>query len=612
MAAAPGAARTALAVAIWVGVAALVLSLSIFPLSNYDTWWHLEAGEYIATEHAIPVRDVFSFTAEGARWISHEWLFELLAYLFHSATGFNGLILAKAALVLASFAALYVLFRRLGVGAAAAGAVLVPVAFMTTYMAYERPHIVTQLFAALFLLALLTYKHRPDLRSPGRLLLALLPLQVVWANSHAGMILGPILVGLFVAGEALQAFLAPRLKWLAPDVLNPRELGFLALAVVLLVAVSLVNPSFHHLLFYTGMIAGDPVFKQAIREWQPTINFGLNSDVTVIFWPFLAVGALSFLATLRRLQLSHVLLYAATGAAAISAIRNVALFALVGAPLVAINLHALSRGDEGRRRLRGVVAAAAVAAVALACVALVFTRGTRVSGTYRHPGLGVAERMFPGPAADFLEQNPVQGQVFNSMELGGYLIWRWYPARKVFVDGRLDVYGRELFDVYAATLRSQADPDAVARRFDIGCFLISQPNRDAASAPWYLGRTLARNPGWALVFWDDRTLLFVRNTAAHRALIERKAYRAIVPMMLGYATAPGTDRNALLAEAQRASRESPGPLTLMLLGQAYLDTGRPDKAREAYEQVLALDADNEPARAALERLVAIPYPVLPR
>ena len=111
----------------------------------------------------------------------------------------------------------------------------------------------------------------------------------------------------------------------------------------------------------------------------------------------------------------------------------------------------------------------------LAAIVAVGVRGVRVAGSFRRPALGVAEDNFPVRAARFMTQNEIQRNVFNTMELGGYLIWSWYPERKVFIDGRLDVYGHELFDLYAKTLRSEADLDAVVAKYDIGCFLLSQP-----------------------------------------------------------------------------------------------------------------------------------------
>ena len=45
-------------------------------LNDPDYFWHLKAGEYIATHLALPIGDPFSYTFQGKPWALHEWLFE--------------------------------------------------------------------------------------------------------------------------------------------------------------------------------------------------------------------------------------------------------------------------------------------------------------------------------------------------------------------------------------------------------------------------------------------------------------------------------------------------------------------------------------------------------
>jgi len=48
---------------------------------------------------------------------------------------------------------------------------------------------------------------------------------------------------------------------------------------------------------------------------------------------------------------------------------------------------------------------------------------------------------FPKAAVDWLQTHTPAGEIFNSYNWGGYLIWRLYPQYRVFIDGRADVYG---------------------------------------------------------------------------------------------------------------------------------------------------------------------------
>src|SRR5262249_14221690 len=55
-------------------------------------------------------------------------------------------------------------------------------------------------------------------------------------------------------------------------------------------------------------------------------------------------------------------------------------------------------------------------------------------------GLGIAEGRFPVKAADFVDANLPDARLYNDVSFGGYLIWRGYPRRRVFIDGRNEVH----------------------------------------------------------------------------------------------------------------------------------------------------------------------------
>ena len=63
----------------------LLVSFSIFCLlflvRDSDYFWHIKAGEYIFNSGVLR-SDVFSWYLQGKYWMSHEWLFEFIIYLF--------------------------------------------------------------------------------------------------------------------------------------------------------------------------------------------------------------------------------------------------------------------------------------------------------------------------------------------------------------------------------------------------------------------------------------------------------------------------------------------------------------------------------------------------
>jgi hypothetical protein len=54
----------------------------------------------------------------------------------------------------------------------------------------------------------------------------------------------------------------------------------------------------------------------------------------------------------------------------------------------------------------------------------------------REPGAAT----YPAGAVEYLRSYNLRGNLFNAYDWGGYLIYRLYPERPVFIDGRADVY----------------------------------------------------------------------------------------------------------------------------------------------------------------------------
>jgi len=75
-------------------------------------------------------------------------------------------------------------------------------------------------------------------------------------------------------------------------------------------------------------------------------------------------------------------------------------------------------------------------------------------------GLGVVEEFHPGGAVNFLQRERILDRVAegstNTYNFGGYLMWRLYPAHKVFIDGRIHLFYGQFFEDY---MRLPNEPD---------------------------------------------------------------------------------------------------------------------------------------------------------
>jgi hypothetical protein len=111
--------------------------------------------------------------------------------------------------------------------------------------------------------------------------------------------------------------------------------------------------------------------------------------------------------------------------------------------------------------------------------------------------------VLPVRAADALARTGRPVRVFNYYDYGGYLIWRLYPdGSRVFIDGRVEVYGPQVFSRYLRVsylasgwqdVLAQAHPDAIV----------------LPSAHPLTG-ILGQDPAWSLLSRDEVAAVFIR------------------------------------------------------------------------------------------------------
>ena len=169
-------------------------------VSDGDTYWHLATGRWILAHHGVPTTDPFSYTAVGRRWVTMEWLSQVVMALFYDALGWGGL---RLLIGLAAVATALLLANRLRRTLPWHAAMIVMAFSFWVLLRHvlERPHMLALPILVLWTLKLL--RAREQERMPS---LWLLPLMVLWANLHASFLFGIVIACFF----ALEAFLAAK------------------------------------------------------------------------------------------------------------------------------------------------------------------------------------------------------------------------------------------------------------------------------------------------------------------------------------------------------------------------------------------------------------------
>jgi len=521
-------------------VACFAFILALFPLQSYDTWWHLANGREIAQGRGIPRTSLYSFTEPDYPVTPTHWLFGLGAYCLHSVAGVNGLVVAKALLVVAAFTLAFLLARRRGGGALAAAAVVAIGVVASRRRFLERPHIFTMLGLAGFAYLIELFRERfaensaengrePALdgsawRALGRVMtkrnwpvLTLPPLAALWANLHAGCLFGVGLVGMAAAGEFVTWLVRrARLGADAPDSRTAARmtlvLGAAALACAVFVMVSPAGWTVYtYNLWHVGLAKVVPLkeFRTATPGGQP------------FFYLLVVAGAAALVVDRRRLRAGDAMAFAVFALLGIYAVRGIPNFALVAPAIVApalTRLWAKARVHPRVAKAAAIITRLPSSALSLSLVVLPFA-ASFTSGKYRI-ALGVEPGLVPKGAAEFVEREIApERAVFNDLAAGGYLAWKWYPKRRIFIDGRTNAYPPELFQ---ALYTGAPTRDRLERVFDYHDVNLALVFHYGGGNPLWPVFDLEE---WAVVHADEAALVLARRIAANRALIGRHERR---------------------------------------------------------------------------------------
>lgn len=452
-----------------------------------DLGRHITVGRYILDQRTIPTTDVFSHTMHGRFMVPHEWLSQLVFALAYRGAGLNGIAWLTAVLIATTYTVTAITLQQIGVRAlpALAGGLFASV--VGAIHTLTRPHLFTLLFFALTLLILELHRRQPKVKT----LLWLLPLMLVWANTHGAFIAGLVLVLLYGVGAVLQREGRPAIT-----------LFFL---VGLLVLVSLLNPVGIALLRNSFAYLQEDFLVSITNEYRSP-NFHQISA-----WPFAALllGSLAFgWLSGRRLAWTPLIILVVWSAFALYAARNIPLYALVAIVVLLPEVDAwadevwaglgrfLTGTDAAARRAWGWMWAVAVVlgvawAQANGAVLDVFGRGNTFDG----------ER-FPVAALDAVQGNLPPGRMFNEFHWGGYLLYRLWPEKEVFIDAQTDFYGEELTREFIQI--ADAAPGWAERLAHYAvAWVILPPERPLVA--W-----LSQSPDWVELYRDDTAVIWIR------------------------------------------------------------------------------------------------------
>jgi hypothetical protein len=474
-------------------------------LGDCDTGWHIRTGEWIVANHGVPARDIFSFSKPGDPWFAWEWLSDVLFAWINAHGGLRALAMCAILLLGTIFALLYRLARRKSNVIVAISMTMLAAACSSIHW-LARPHLFTLLFLVLFYGALEEVREGRT-RLAGVPYLAIFPaVTILWTNLHGGFFVGILMICAYGGGEFLQFALHPDGDARRAALGRSRSYFLSALACL---AASLINPYTYHLHVHMAQYLRDPWNAQHIAEF---LSPSFHHPMALFFEALLSMAVATTYWNISNGRFTEPILMVVWAHAALLAARNIPIFAITAAPVVAamlqswldraagwnvagwvrkaaakFNRAAYGAGEKelvGRFHLVSILGMAMVAAVIWA----------------PHPPKKFRAEFdpnaYPAAALATLRQNP-GARVFTNDEWGDYLIW---SRQRVFVDGRSDFYGDDFEAKYLDVLNVKYGWEQTLAHFGVDTILMPP------DAP--LTGALKESSHWTVVYDDGISVVF--------------------------------------------------------------------------------------------------------
>jgi hypothetical protein len=492
-------------------LAAVVRTGDYFVSADGDAARHLTIGEYLLSTGRMLREDVFSFTMFGQPFVPYEWLAEVASAASYRVLGLAGPLLLHGAVIALTLSIVFARLKRRGDSALLAVGVIVLVAATTQIHWLARPHVFSFLGTAAFCLIL------DDWRA-GRLshkwLWALPGTMVFWANLHGGFLVGLLLIATYLGADVL--------RWLGctRDIATDaaRSVRQLLPVAIVSLAATCVNPVGPALLGHVFGWFSNTLLINLTQEYTSP-NFHQATVRAFAAMILLAIASVAW--SRRRPTLHEGLLLLGFLYLALFSSRNVPLFAIVVAPVLARQLAAmplpggrlgvsvgrisawLGRRDRVLARIDAsskfhpwpVVVLVGLAALALA---------------QRHAGAPLGVQFDPArqpvAAVAYLKAHPPQGHMFNNFIWGGYLLHELWPSQRVFIDGQTDFYGEALTQEYLTVQDVKPGWRDVLDRYDVQWIIFR------SDSP--LEQVLMASGNWDTVYRDSMAVVLTRHSSA--------------------------------------------------------------------------------------------------
>lgn len=497
-------------------LAALALvagSCALWQIWEQDLFWQIRAGQFTALNGWPAQRELWSYTASNQPWIDIQWLANLGLYFIFHLTGETGLIFFRGLMTTAlmTLMGLVVLRapRQTENSLISALLILLPLLFCALAFRIQlRPDFLLMITTAGIIAIWEATNWKNETKAWSTLLLIF-----AGANLHAGTTPYVILIA--------YAYLVSR------PLTRPVRVASLSLAPVLL----LLTPSHWQIIpfilnaahYSQGSLIANPDFMSiGSLHFNPQI-MGWTG------WAWLLLMALTIVGWWNRVraatQLERATWTLVLILLTISGLRldRTLPYQILFAFPLAVSGFNLLRSRFGRLEPSPVSITLGLALLG----AMITSSGFGYS--LFQWGFQLNPRVFPTGAAAFIRSHQPVGPIYHIPEYGNYMA-TYLPEYPVFADTR-DLLYAENYQLMHDSYRRPDKTQELASKFGVNVFWMPSHRISLKKDNEFVDRVSEFYPPdqWALVDFDQISMVLVRKITEHQELIAQNEYRFLKP-----------------------------------------------------------------------------------
>ncbi len=510
-----------------------VFSVTTYKIEDDDFFWHLSTGRFIVENGYVPANDVFGYATKNAEWIPFEWGWDIIAYSLYKLGGFNALFFFRSLIFCLIFLIYFHLLNKLKVNSVISIILLFILLIALFNRLSPRPHIFTYLFLSVLLYLLFCFKYI-DREKYFKRLFYLPVIFLIWGNLHLGALTGILLLVVFIVSETIMYFKHLRFSNIEVHPITALQLKKLIIIFFCSLLVLLINPHGFQTYIYAY---GHTKMKmlESIAEWlSPFSNQVEPALVISLYKVLLFMGLIILFFAYKKRDLTIALIYIVFALYSLGAIRFTVDYEIITIPIIALSLnYYLKRFDKFNPLISKFIYGDAVK-VLLVTAFIFLSYQFQLDSFYislkynREAGPGISGRYFPVNMLKFMKENNIKGTPFNNFDTGGYLMWE-IPEQKIFIDSRN--INDKIFYEYMSILNMQADFKHKLDIYGIDYAYLFEPK--LIRFPNILKQSITayflNDSSWALVYWDDVSMLFLKVLPKNSELISKYEYNVFNP-----------------------------------------------------------------------------------